>query len=206
MNKALIRLRPLLGAALLAAAPVWAASQTASSFSSTTQLAGQTLQVNGQGTRYRAIFKVYDLALYLPRKTDDPAQVLSMSGPKRASFVALRDIPSDQFGLSLVSGMRANVSGAHATQLLRYMGEVIELFNTEQVIKAGQTFRVDYEPGKGTSFYLDNVRKGPVVTDPRFIEALLSIWMGPKPVDAQLKDRLLGKAPPAPTATVHSMN
>ncbi len=29
---------------------------------------------------------------------------------------------------------------------------------------------------------------------------VLSIWMGPKPVEAQLKDGLLGKAAPAPNA------
>jgi len=189
----------LLGAALALGAGA-AGAQAAREFSPTVQLGGQTLLKNGQGTRYKAIFKVYDLALYLPAKTQDAAQVLAMPGAKRASFVALRDIPADQFGLSLVSGMRENVSARHAAEVIGYMSDVIAVFSSEKMIKAGQTFRVDYVPSKGTSFYLDDKQKGPTVANPLFAEAVLSIWMGPKPVEAQLKDSLLGKAAPAPNA------
>ncbi len=176
------------------------AASAETAFPATVQLGGQTLVKNGQGTRYRAVFKVYDLALYLPRKTQDPAQVLAMPGAKRASFVALRDIPADQFGLSLVSGMRENIPPQHAAEVIGYMNDVIAVFSTEKMIKAGQTFRVDHVPSKGTSFYLDDKQKGPLVTNPLFAEAVFSIWMGPKPVEAQLKDGLLGKAAPAPNA------
>lgn len=193
-----------IGAAALGAALVLggasAGAETARDFAPTVQLGGQTLLKNGQGTRYKAIFKVYELALYLPKKTQDAAQVLSMPGAKRASFVALRDIPADQFGLSLVSGMRENVGAQHAMEVISHMNDVIAVFSTEKMIKAGQTFRVDYVPGKGTSFYLDEKQKGPTVPNPVFAEAVLSIWMGPKPVEAQLKDSLLGKAAPTPNA------
>lgn len=44
-------------------------------------------------------------------------------------------------------------------------------------------------------FLIDGLQKGETVTDYGFIEAVLRIWVGPKPVDSQLKSSLLG-APP----------
>ena len=189
----------LLGAALALGAGA-AGAQAAREFSPTVQLGGQTLLKNGQGTRYRAVFKVYDMALYLPSRTQDAAQVLAMPGAKRASFVALRDIPGDQFGLSLVSGMRENINPQHAAEVVRHMNDVIAVFSTETTIRAGQSFRVDHVPGKGTSFFLDDKQKGPTVANPLFAEAVFSIWMGRKPVETQLKDGLLGRAAPAVNA------
>ena len=176
------------------------AASAETSFPATVQLGGQTLVKNGQGTRYRAVFKVYDMALYLPSRTQDAAQVLAMPGAKRASFVALRDIPGDQFGLSLVSGMRENINPQHAAEVVRHMNDVIAVFSTETTIRAGQSFRVDHVPGKGTSFFLDDKQKGPTVANPLFAEAVFSIWMGRKPVETQLKDGLLGRAAPAVNA------
>ena len=36
---------------------------------------GQSLQLNGAGVRYKAIFKVYAAGLYLPQKADTPEAV-----------------------------------------------------------------------------------------------------------------------------------
>ena len=60
---------------------------------------------------------------------------------------------------------------------------------------AGQAFALEHVPGKGTVFLINGVQKGETVTDAGFIEAVLRIWVGPKPVDSQLKSSLLG-APP----------
>lgn len=181
----------------LAAPGVWAAQD----FASTVRLGGVTLVKNGHGTRYRALFQVYELALYLERKTEDPQQVLDMPGPKKISFVARRNIPTDQFGLMMISGISANVSGARASVLLNHMNEIVAVFTTHKEIREGQRFSVNYVPGEGTTMYLDGQQKGPTVSDPLFAEAILSIWMGPKPVDPQLKDVLLGKFPTVPDST-----
>lgn len=148
----------LLSAALLWGVPM-AVAQGAEAFPATSQLGGKSLVMNGKGTRFRAVFSVYELALYLPQKTSDPKQVLSMPGPKQARFVALRDIPADQFGLSLVSGMRQNVDPAHEVEVLTYMNDVIQVFSTAPTIKSGQTFRVDYVPGQGTRFFFSMASK-----------------------------------------------
>ena len=136
----------------------------------TAQVGGQTLQLNGAGTRYRAVFAVYDVGLYVGRKVTTAEQVLSQPGPKRMAFVALRDTPADQLGLMLVRGMKANAPPQQAAE---------------------------YVPNKGTVFILNGQQKGEIVTDPGFIDAMLRIWLGPQPVDERLKASLLGDTPKA---------
>ena len=115
-----------LAGALLVLAAATAGAQDSGVFPAQLELDGQKLVLNGHGTRFRAVFRVYDLALYLQEKTQDPQRVLSMSGAKSARFVALRDIPSDQFGLSLVSGMRKNLSADKASANSQPLYGVIE--------------------------------------------------------------------------------
>ena len=181
----------LLSIALVAASPLVQAQK----FEPTTQLGGQSLQLNGQGVRYRVVVPVYEMGLYTTRKVTTPEQLLNTPGPKRASFVALRDFPGDQMGISLVRGMRDNAHPGHAAAVAGYMDKLGRIFSTEKKISAGQTFTLDYVPGKGTAFLINGVQKGETVTEPGFMDAVLRIWVGPKPVDPQLKELLLG-APP----------
>ena len=116
--------------------------------------------------------------------------------------MALRDFPGEQMGLSLVRGMRENADPAHAIAVAGYMDKLGRIFSTEKKIAAGQTFTLEYVPGKGTVFLINGVQKGETVTDAGFIEAMLRIWVGPRPVDSRLKDALLG-APPKSTDTLH---
>ena len=193
--------RAVLAAALLAGSPL-AGAQGAAGFLPTTQLAGQSLQLNGQGVRYRLVVPLYEMGLYTTKKVTTPEQLLSLPGPKRASFVALRDFPGEQMGISLVRGMRENADPAHAIAVAGYMDKLGRIFSTEKKIAAGQTFALDYVPGKGTSFLINGVQKGETIADPGFIEAVLRIWVGPKPVDSQLKEQLLG-APPKKSEVQH---
>lgn len=202
-NMRKLKLGRWLAGGVLVLAATAAMAQGSKAFPSQLQMGNEMLVLNGKGTRMRAVFQVYELALYLQKKTQDPQQVMNMPGAKSARFVALRDIPSDQFGLSLIGGMRKNLSADQATEIIRYMDEVIKVFSTEPQISKGQTFSMDYIPGKGTAFYLDGVQKGPIVTYPGFAAAVLSIWMGDNSIDPQLKDGLLGYQPAAKPANVH---
>jgi hypothetical protein len=47
---------------------------------------GTKLQLNGAGIRYKAVFKVYVAAMYLPKKAATPEEVYAMPGPKRISI------------------------------------------------------------------------------------------------------------------------
>ncbi|MDO5624852.1 MAG: chalcone isomerase family protein [Pseudomonadota bacterium] len=184
-----------LGAAL-ALAGTLAAAQTRP-FAPTTQLAGQTLQLNGAGTRFRSVVRVYDLALYTPTKVSTPEELLALRGPLRLAFVALRDIPSDQLGRAMVQGMRDNAPAQHSMAFTNHMGTMGRIFSATQTLKTGDSFSMDYVPGKGATFYINGVARGDPVSDPGFMDTLLRIWVGARPADAQLKERLLGRQPAA---------
>ena len=128
-----------LSVALAVASPL-ALAQGSKAFEPTTQLAGQTLQLNGQGVRYRAIIPVYEMALYTPKKVTTPEQLLGLPGPKRVSFVALRDVPGDQLGIALVRGMSENADPGRAALIAGYMDKLGRIFSTEKKIAAGQAF------------------------------------------------------------------
>jgi hypothetical protein len=59
--------------------------------------------------------------------------------------------------------------------------------------KKGDKIRLEYITGKGLKVYKNNVYKG-IVPGLEFKNALFSIWLGTKPADASLKNKMLGKA------------
>ena len=160
-------------------------------FAATTTLSGKQLVLNGAGTRFRTVVKVYDLALYAPRKASTLEDLLAQGGPYRVRLVALRDINPSDIGRAMVVGMRDNLPAEQAYRLGHYSSKVVEIFSSANVIPAGTEFGLDWVPGQGARFYLDGKPVGNL-NDPDFIKPFLGIWIGQVPADHQLKDRLLG--------------
>ena len=164
-------------------------------FPPTTELAGKRLVLNGAGTRYRTVIKVYDVALYVPQKAHTREAILAQKGPYRLRLVPLRDIDAGDIGRAMVVGMRDNLPPEEAYRLARYSNMMIELFSTQPRIFAGSVVGMDWIPGKGAFFYLDG-KKLNELADPAFIDPFLSIWLGQVPADHRLKDQLLGNPTP----------
>jgi len=185
-----------LGVAMLVASgpSAWAAGST-TQFESTTLVQGATLAMNGSGTRYRLMFKVYDMALYLPRKANGVDAVLNMDGPKRLAFVAQRDIPGTDLGLAFIKGLQANNTNDQVQRHALSSTRLIEIFSGKAKLATGDTFAMDYLPGKGTQFYIQGQPQGAPVGDAEFFSMVLRIWLGPQAVEPNLKDALLGNAP-----------
>lgn len=130
------------------------AAPTATVFEPSATVQNSDLQLNGAGTRYRVVFKVYDMALYTPRKVGNTAELLALSGPKRLSFTALRDIPGTDLGLAFIKGMQANSPRELVQRHTPSTSRLIEIFSGKSKLVAGETFAMDYLPGKGTQFYI----------------------------------------------------
>jgi hypothetical protein len=65
---------------------------------------GQTLQLNGAGIRYKAIFKVYTAGLYLEKPAASLQEIAALPGPKRVSVTMLREIDSAEGAQVFVKG------------------------------------------------------------------------------------------------------
>ena len=177
-----------LSLALLGSA--WAAP-TSTSFAPTARIGGTTLVLNGTGTRHRAVFKVYDMALYLPRKVKSAQEVLTMAGPKQIDFTAMRELDTTEVGLALVKGMRANATAEQTRKYLLASNQLIEVFSARRKLMPGDKFGLQHTPGKGTIFLLNGVPQNEPLSNDEFFGMMLKIWVGESPAEPLLKDALL---------------
>ncbi|MDD4927532.1 MAG: chalcone isomerase family protein [Methylotenera sp.] len=172
----------------------WAASQDIHGVKveDSTTLAGTTLQLNGAGTRYKVIFKVYVAGLYLAQKATTQSEVVKQSGPKRLSVTMLRDIDAAELGKLLTRGIEDNMGTAAMSTLVPGLVRMGEMFAAQKKMAAGDTFIIDWIPGQGTVITVKGVVQGEPFKEPEFFAALMSIWLGQAPADQKLKEALLG--------------
>ena len=150
------------------------------------------LQLNGAGVRYKAVFKVYTAGLYLSAKADTPEAVLTAPGPKRMTITMLRDIDSTELGKLFSRGMEDNMEKSAFSKLIPGVLRMSQVFSNHKVLKTGETFLIDWVPGTGTVLTIKGQVEGEPFKEPEFFNALMRIWLGPKPADWLLKDALLG--------------
>ena len=158
------------------------------------RLAGQELVLNGAGIRYAAagFVRVYVAALYLPQKKTTSNEIGALKGPKHIQLSLLREINSNDFSKALLSGMRANLSAAEQQRHFESLLKLGSIFGQIPSLKKGESIGVDSIPGTGTMILVNGKRVGEVFQDDTFFQALLQIWIGPKPIDDSLKPVLLG--------------
>jgi len=156
-------------------------------------VAGKPLQLNGAGIRYKAVFKVYTAGLYLEKKATTPDQVWDQPGPKRMTITMLRDIDSAELGKLFSRGMEDNMDRAAFSKLIPGVLRMSQIFADYKKLNKGDTFSVDWLPGTGTVLTVKGVPENEPFKEPEFYDALMRIWLGPKPADNLLKDALLGQ-------------
>lgn len=184
-----LRLAPLIaGTALCLQA---GAATTVHKFEPTAQLGGSTLQLNGKGTRVRLVFKAYDMALYTTQRATTRAEVLALPGPKRIQFTALRELQGTDLGRLFLRGMADNTPSQQMTRHALATTRLIEVFSGKPKLAPGDTFAMDFVPGKGTQFYIQGQAQGEPVGDDEFFTLVLRIWFGDSPADTQLRDALM---------------
>ena len=194
--------RPWLAAALLCLAALArpAAAQTTEvhgvKFNNSLTLGTSALQLNGAGTRYKTIIKVYAAALYLPAKASTPEAVLSAPGPKRLHVVMLRDIDANELGKLFTRGMEDNSTREEFSKTISGTLRLADMFAARKRLASGDQFTVDYLPGRGTVISINALAQGEPVKEPEFFNALMRIWLGRSPADALLKNALLGISAP----------
>jgi len=155
-------------------------------------LGASELQLNGAGVRTRLFFKVYVGALYLPEKKSAVADVLAMRGAKRVSMTLLRDLTAPQLTDALESGIRANHSEAELAALKERIDALAAVMKGIGSVKEKTVVTLDFLPESGTRVGVDGAARGTPIAGEDFFRALLRIWLGDRPVDADLKKAMLG--------------
>ena len=183
-----------LGAALLAGSAL-AQSITVADipYSASVALGGQPLQLNGAGVRYKAVFKVYTIGLYLTSKATSAEEAYAAPGPKRISMTLLREIDSNELGKAFTKGFQENAPKEQMSKLIPGLIRQGDIFAAQKKLVANDTITLDWVPGTGTIISVKGVAQGAPIKEPEFFVAMMRIWLGQQPADWKLKEALLGK-------------
>ena len=172
--------------------PVFAADVSGVKIEETMRVGNKDLKLNGAGMRVKAIFKVYAAGLYLTEKKTAVPDVLALDGPKRMILVMQREVSSEDFGQSFMTGLNDNSDKAEKSKIINQTVKFGEMFASLPGLKKGDVLFLDWIPGAGTVSSLNGKQMGETIPDAAFYNAVLRLWLGNKPVDSSLKPLLLG--------------
>jgi hypothetical protein len=105
----------------------------------------------------------------------------------------LRDLGAKQLTDALEDGIRANHSPAELAALKGRVDELVAVMNEIGSAKEKTVIALDFLPDSGTRITVDGAARGKPIPGEDFYAALLRIWLGDKPVDADLKKAMLGQ-------------
>lgn len=158
------------------------------------EVADQALVLNGAGLRQRFVFDVYVAALYVPAPSHNANDIIRGTGPRRIALTLLRDIDGSTLLDALNEGLGENCTLEELNALQPALARFSAIMDKAGDGTEGDTVMLDIMPG-GVAVWARGQPLG-TVQDPALGPALLRVWLGKKPAQADLKDALLGKLQP----------
>jgi hypothetical protein len=169
------------------ALPLSAKEVAGVSLPETTTVEGKTLRLNGAGLRKKMVFKVYVAGLFLETPSKDASTVISSDQVKSMQLSVLRSLSTAQINEAINEGFEKN-SGSQMAALKARLARLNAMIPN---VEKGDQILLTYVPGRGTVVAAKNAEKG-VIEGKDFADALFSVWLGPNPVQEDLKKSLLG--------------
>ena len=180
-------------ASVLAASPVAAVQVEGVRLADTVRENNQPMFLNGAGVRSKFFVKVYVCALYLSERISSPEGVIVSRKARRIELHMLRSMQASAIHEAMMKGLEDNVPVAELKRLKPQLGRLQQAMTSIGGVNEGAVIQFDFVPGQGTI-----VRIGGDVRDTiegeELARALLSIWLGPRPVQSDLKDALMGRS------------
>ena len=174
---------------LLAAGPAAGAVVNGVKLGDRVSIAGRTLVLNGAGVRAKLMIEIYVVSLYLPQKAKDLPGVLA-KGPRRIQLNMLRSAPSDEIIKAIVDTMADNNTPAELAAVKKETDQLVSLIKPFKEIKNKDVITLDFVDG-ATLLGWNGKARGRIAGE-AFNRALTKIWLGDQPVQADLKQALLG--------------
>jgi hypothetical protein len=149
---------------------------------------GKTLKLNGAGIRKKAIFKVYVAGLYVETPSKDASALLASGEAKSMHLWMLRDIKGANVSSAIADGFQLN-SKAALPQLQPRLDQLAKMIPD---LKEGDQMAMSWVPDKGTVVSVRGTDVG-TIEGRDFADALFAVWLGPNPIQDDLKVALAGK-------------
>ncbi len=149
-------------------------------------VAGRELRLNGMGVRKRVFSKVYVVGLFLERPTTNARAAITTDEARRIVLVMLRDVSREKFVQAVETGIMRNSGPAMPT--LRARLDLLK--QALPALKKGNVLDFTYLPRLGT--LVRGQGREMRIPGKDFADALFLVWLGSKPVNEDLKRKLLG--------------
>ena len=104
----------------------------------------------------------------------------------------LRNVDADTFSASLVEGLKNNLSEAQFTGFKTQIDALNANFKAAGEAKKGDVIHLEFTPEAGTRVVVNGKAQGTAIAGEEFFTAVLRIWLGDKPADADLKKGMVG--------------
>lgn len=153
----------------------------------TTTAEGKTLKVNGMGLRKKLLFKVYVAALYVEKPSKDAAALLASSQIKSMRLHILRSLKGSQVSEAISEGFERNSK----EQMPKLKPRLDRLAAMIPDVKEGDEIALTWVPDTGTKVSVRGTDRG-TIEGRDFADALFAVWLGPSPIQEELKKALLG--------------
>jgi hypothetical protein len=160
------------------------------SFPAVQVVAGERLELRGAALlRWRSLLDAYVAALYLPPEVAAGEALGDV--PRRLEIEYFRAIAAEDLGRAASAILRRSLEPARFAALRERLDELHARY---EAVEPGDRYALSYRPGIGTEL----ARNGrPLATVPGadFAAAYFGLWLGHDPIDARLRDGLLGGSP-----------
>lgn len=184
MRNTLLVLVGLAGLAL--SSPAFSAEYEGVNLPDTTQVADQTLVLNGYGMREKFFMDIYVGALYLPATTSSADTAINDNVPKKITMSFLyRKLSKEKMLGIFTEALEKNPETAAMTSEINQLKAMFD-----QDVFKGDVIAIEYDPAAGTSISFNGKKKGTVAGE-AIMRGLWGIFVGPNPPTEELKEGML---------------
>lgn len=163
---------------------------SADNFPAQQAFSGSNLALNGKGIRTKLFFKLYTAGLYLQQQSNDASAILSGNQPMALRMeITSAMITSETMETAVMDGFKLS-AGDKLSALQGRIDQLMGIF--KEKINKGDIYDFVYRPQN--TIILKNGKQVGTIAGADFKQALYAIWLGVKPVQADLKNQLLGNS------------
>lgn len=168
--------------------PAWAVDVAGVQVLDKVEVGGQMLQLNGAGVRTKFFFDIYVGALYLPHPSSQAGAVLATPNPARVSMDILYSaVDKEKLVKGWNAGFKKNQSKASFAALKNRLDAFNAMFSD---VRKGDHLYFDFLTNGETRVVIKGQQVGSI-KGLDFQQALLTVWLGNKPADNDLKQAML---------------
>jgi hypothetical protein len=151
-----------------------------------------TLLLNGAGLVSNGKAPLYVAHIYAKQKFKTLDELFAVPGPKRLVLTAIKEVDTGPIVKMFNRSVDETAGKSDRAKLIPGLMSIGEVFKANRVLKPGDVMTLDWVPISGLVIYLGGKLQGQPYREAEMFKAFMGVWMGEFPVDAKVKDGLLG--------------